>query len=111
MTDDDIWASDDDVDQVSYDQKIAQREWEKMNEVHGNVSMKKILTAVLQGDPTTAAWQGCLLKAHNTSCNLTTILMFIGRIQGWNCSWKRHHHTGGIQHRLQGRCRTRSPIW
>lgn len=38
MADDDIWASDEDNDQVSYDQMIAQREWEKMNEVHGNVS-------------------------------------------------------------------------
>jgi Essential protein Yae1, N terminal len=37
MAEDDIWASDEDNDQVSYDQMIAQREWEKMNEVHGNV--------------------------------------------------------------------------
>jgi hypothetical protein len=38
MADDEIWASDEDNDQVFYDQMIAQREWEKMNEVHGNVS-------------------------------------------------------------------------
>jgi hypothetical protein len=38
MADDDIWASDGEQDQLSYDQQIAQREWNKMNEVHGNVS-------------------------------------------------------------------------
>jgi hypothetical protein len=42
MAEDDIWASDEDSDQVSYDQMIAQREWEKMNEVHGNVSLNLI---------------------------------------------------------------------
>lgn len=39
MADDDIWASDSEQDQLSYDQQIAEREWNKMNEVHGNVSL------------------------------------------------------------------------
>ncbi|KAH8550593.1 hypothetical protein BGW37DRAFT_497558 [Umbelopsis sp. PMI_123] len=45
MAEDDIWASDEDSDQVSYDQMIAQREWEKMNEVHGNEGYKDGIVA------------------------------------------------------------------
>ncbi|KAI9283114.1 hypothetical protein BC943DRAFT_328308 [Umbelopsis sp. AD052] len=45
MGDDDIWASDEENDQVSYDQMIAQREWEKMNEVHGNEGYKDGIVA------------------------------------------------------------------
>ncbi|KAJ2956219.1 hypothetical protein NQZ79_g7902 [Umbelopsis isabellina] len=45
MADDDIWASDSEQDQLSYDQQIAEREWNKMNEVHGNEGYKDGIVA------------------------------------------------------------------
>ena len=61
MADDDIWASDEDNDQVSYDQMIAQREWEKMNEVHGNVSKRSLFSFTFGGWlPTTVRFRNVI---------------------------------------------------
>ncbi|KAI9310085.1 hypothetical protein BX666DRAFT_2033505 [Dichotomocladium elegans] len=41
--DDDIWAGSDD-DSISYDRDIAAREWERLNENHGNEGYKEGIT-------------------------------------------------------------------
>lgn len=35
---DDVWADSDNDDHVSYERNLAEREWEKLQEDHGNVN-------------------------------------------------------------------------
>lgn len=105
MADDDIWASGEDNDQVAYDQMIAQREWEKMNEVHGNVSKPSLFSFTF----------GCLTKVPLskrrtplTDCSFST---FAGGIQRWYCCRQGRHYTRRVQQGLQRRCCTGPPVW
>jgi hypothetical protein len=41
---DDIWAESDDEEQIAYERNLAEKEWERLQEDHGNVGKKKVLT-------------------------------------------------------------------
>lgn len=36
---DDIWADSDNEEQVAYERNLAEKEWERLQEDHGNVSL------------------------------------------------------------------------
>lgn len=47
---DDIWADSDNEEQVAYERNLAEKEWERLQEDHGNVSLYFFCDCVIQTD-------------------------------------------------------------
>lgn len=69
---DDVWASSDD-DLAEYDRAIAQKEWDKLNINHGNVTCPESVRSALQ------------------SIN-TLWYLYIGGLQGRDCRRQRNEY-------------------